>query len=343
MTSSLIQFLQQPPPPASIIGILGADEGIVEIAGAHIKQYFKSPQYQTQFHLCHQTEFEWEHWANDIIAPCLWKSDPYAIHLHAEEGKIPAALATAIATLLSAKQPHKILFTRVGIDKKFAKTELGAQLEKHGKLYTLWPPFPNQFGTFIRLRAKYHGVQLDNAATECLAQYYEQDLVELEQLLKRLKLSGESLVSLNVLQMDPGLQHQGSLFTILSAACNGDLAQCSILMQHIAPKQGELLGLLGALSSLLQKSHAVAMALRQTKQSFEKAAEGVLWPKQFKEVQAFLSRYQAGDIQRLLQALPMLESLIKSGHCETAWHLLSQIIYAMIKIEWLPSKEITAS
>ena len=342
MTNSLIQFLQQPPPAVPIIGILGADVGIVEIASAHIKQSWQTPHYQTQFHLCHQTEFDWEHWAQELIAPCLWKSAPYAIHLHSEEGKIPATLTQALACVLAAKQQHKILFTREGIDKKFAKTELGVLLAEQGMLYTLWPPFPNQLSSLIRVRAKHYELQFAPAAIDCLTQYYEQDFIGLEQLLKRFKLRAEPMIDLKTLQTDPGLQHQGTLFTVLSAACKGDLAQCSALMQQIPPKQGELLGLLGALSSLLQKSHAVALKLQQTKQPFEKAAEGILWPKQFKEVQAFLARYQIEDIARLLQTLPSLDSFIKSNHCETAWHLLSQVIYAMIKVEWLPAEEITS-
>lgn len=342
MTNSLIQFLQQPPPTVPIIGILGADAGIVEIASAHIKQPLRAPDYQTQFHLCNQTEFDWMHWAEEIIAPCLWQSAPYAIHLHAEEGKIPATLAEALSCVLAAKQCHKILFTREGIDKKFAKTDLGLLLTQQGALYTLWPPFPNQLASLIRLRAKYYNLQFAPAAVDCLAQYYEQDFIGLEQLCKRFKLRDEALIDLNTLHTDPGLQHQGTLFTVLSAACQGDLTRCSMLMQQIPPKQSELLGLLGALSSLLQKSHAVATKLEQSKQPFDKAAEGILWPKQFKEVQSFLTRHSVENISRLLHALPSLDGLLKSNQPELAWHLLSQVIYAMIKVEWLPAEEITS-
>ncbi|MDO6681616.1 MULTISPECIES: DNA polymerase III subunit delta [unclassified Oceanobacter] len=291
-------------------------EACDQIRAAARQQGFEERQL---FHA--EAGFDWSQLRDEADAMSLFASRRI-LEIRIPNGK-PSDKGDTLKALLQRPNPDNLLLIICPrLDSKSQNTAWHKAVDKHGALVQIWPIERNQYAGWLRHRLQQAGLQADPTAIALLAHQTEGNLLAAVQEIEKLRMSGASRITEDLLLDALGDNARFTAFGFADACLDGSVQDASRILSHLRAEGVEVLSILGALThkirQLLTLSGKTGQALAE---AFKQAR---VWPRQQGSYKTALSRLTRQELQQALIIAAKVDAAAK-GQGGNAWLLMSEL------------------
>lgn len=279
-------------------------------------------------------EFKWESLLAQTQNMSLF-SDKQLIELELPEASPGREGAQALTHFLQQQTPNQILIVHgKQVTQATQRTKWFKSLLEQGTFIPIYTPRKHEFPRYIQQRARTLGIQLHISAVDFLSQYFEGNLLALEQELVKLKLQTEDdnkVWQAEALQAIISDQSRFNIFAIRDTLLAQDLPaylHCLERLQEADEAPVLILWHLSKLQSILNQL-TTAISLQQPTQNIFNAER--IWQQQQNSYLNLARHYSKALNHHLVTLVERADLAIKAGTGESVFLLFAHFGVALLQ------------
>lgn len=277
-----------------------------------------------------QKGFSWDSLAAEADALSLF-ADRRLFDLRIPGGK-PGKEGGAALTAYAANPPPDtlLLVSLPKLDRSQRNTKWFKSLEGIGAVVSIWPVEPRALPTWLRQRARKHGLDLEADALSFLAGQTEGNLLAAAQEIEKLTLLHEGgRIDLESVAASVAGSARYNVFELVDSALGGNAARTLGILAGLRSEGTPPLVVLWSLTRELRVLEAVARALESGLDSGRVLAAHRVWDRRKSLVGQGARRQSAAGWQRLLRTCARTDRASKGRDVADPWQLLEDVVAGM--------------
>ncbi|MDF1762720.1 MAG: DNA polymerase III subunit delta [Oleibacter sp.] len=271
--------------------------------------------------------FDWNNVLEEASALSLFASQRI-LEIRIPNGK-PTDKGAALKVI--AERPPEdtiVLIICPRLDPKTQNTAWFKAIEKAGIFLPIWPIDKLQYSGWLARRLQMAGLQVKPAALAALAHQTEGNLLAAVQEIEKLRLSGVSEITEQVVNDVTGDSSRFTAFGLADACLLGQLSDAHRMLTHLRVEGNEPIMILGALIRTIR--HLVALnncTGQELSASFKRLN---IWPKQQGPYKAALQRLTEKELHACMHKA-LEADLAGKGDGHSPWLHMAEIVGLMCR------------
>lgn len=292
-------------------------EACQQIRQAALQQGFDERQV---FHA--DASFNWADLTDEANAMSLFSSRKI-LEVRINNGK-PSDKGAALKEISTARNPDNILLIICPrLDAAAQRTAWVKAADENGVFLPVWPIERNQYMGWLKHRIQNSGLQIEQDALAMLAHHTEGNLLAAVQEIEKLKLLGESSVSIEILGEAITNNSRFNAFQLADACLLGNIANASHILSQLKAEGVEPILILGAL--VRKTRQLISLKPLQPQQLSAAFKQQGIWPKQQPPFQKALQNLEMTQLNAALKKAEAVDHAVK-GSGEDPWRLLHELV-----------------
>lgn len=319
-------YLQQHGLP-TLLSVFADSPLLLDDALQAVRHYAKQQGVDERSYFLQDSQFDWRQLLQGGHNLSLFASHRL-LELELPEAKPGRDGADALKTYCEQPPPGQTLVI-IGpkLKTEQLKSKWLAQLQQQGPVIHANSPERAALPRFVKQRAQRYQLQLEAAACELLAQWFEGNLLALDQELQKLALMDLAPpISASAIQASAQDHSRYNVFALQEAIVQGDQASALHRLQRLLEDEVEL----AILSWMLQREWQKLSTLAQAQARGEALAplypQLQIWRGQERLYQAFLQRMGDAGLRAAAQLLQRLELAFKRDSGEQVTTLVAHLV-----------------
>ncbi|MEX1222276.1 MAG: DNA polymerase III subunit delta [Idiomarina sp.] len=333
---NLSQYLTQNGLP-QVLRIFGDEPLLRDDCLQIIRRYAVDNGIDERQHLIQDAGFDWNSLAAGGQSMSLFSSSKL-VELELPDGKPGREGADSLKRYAEAPPPDQhLILCGPKLKKEQLKAKWFTVFDKLGPLIQVSAPDRSRLPAFIHQRAKRHQLQLDDAAVQMLVDWYEGNLLAMDQQLIKLALQNlPQPVTLELVQSHSEDSSRFQVFALQESLLQGNVEQALHRLQRLLSGDVEPAILLWVLQREFQHLWQLKQAL-QHQQDFAYAAQRLgIWQSQHGAYKAWLERLTPADLAVISDLLCRFELAFKRDSGEHLPTLAVHLVLALSAKHKLP-------
>ena len=314
-------FERQGLPP--IVSIFGDSPLLIDDALQLIRHQARQQGIDERLRWLQDGQFDWQQLFDQSASLSLFSS-VRLVELEMPEGKPGRDGGDALRQYAQAPATDQIL---VVVGPKLKQEQLKAkwykELTSQGLVVTANSPDRAALPRFVQSRAQRHNIQLDSAATQLLADWFEGNLLALDQELQKLALSDLAQpITANAIQTAAEDQSRFNVFALQEAIIQADLENALHRLARLFEEDVEP----AILNWMLQREWQTVSNLQQAANFSDACRRNGVWRNQENAYRQFCQRMPALALSKAAELLTRIEFAFKRDSGEHYPTLVTHLV-----------------
>lgn len=301
-----------------------------------IRQAAKERGFEERIQFVQDKEFSWQDLINEGQTQALFSSQQL-IELYMPEAAPGREGGEALREFIAQQSPDQLLvISGKHVNKTTQNTKWFKSLEQHGVFVPVYAPDKDRLPNYINVRAQHHQVKLEHDATLVLAQWYEGNLLALEQELMKLALQQPDRITpwpADELSAASSDQSRYDIFTLRDTLLEGNLGRYLHCLERIAETGEEPVLILWTLSKMQQVLDQLAQCIGRRESPRAIFNSERIWAQQQSAYEALAQRYTLPLNHQLVTLVERAELAIKRGSGDDVMVLFAHFGIALLRPE----------
>lgn len=266
--------------------------------------------------------FDWAGLADEANAMSLF-ANRRILEVRIKNGK-PSDKGAVLKQIIAAQNPDNLLLIVCPrLDPASQRTAWVKAAEETGIFLPIWPIDRNQYMGWLKHRIQMAELQIEPPALAMLAHHTEGNLLAAVQEIEKLKLLGESNISLEVLTEAITNNSRFNAFQLADTCMLGNIANSSHILAQLKAEGIEPILILAALVRKVRQLISLKpLQPQQLATAFKKQG---IWPKQQPPFQQALQNLHMEQLHAALRKAEAIDHAVK-GSGEDPWRLLHELV-----------------
>lgn len=299
-----------------------------------IRKVAKERGFDERIQFTQDKEFSWQDLINEGQTQSLF-STQQLIELYMPEAAPGREGGEALRQFIEHQSADQLLvISGKHVTKTTQNTKWFKSLEQHGVFIPVYAPDKDRLPQYINNRAQHHKVKLERDAVLLLSQWYEGNLLALEQELMKLALQQPDRVEpwhADELSAASSDQSRYDIFTLRDTLLEGNLNRYLHCLERIAETGEEPVLILWTLSKMQQVLDQLARCIGRRESPRALFTKERIWPQQQSAYEALAQGYSLPLNHQLVSLIERAELAIKRGTGDDVMVLFAHFGIALMR------------